>query len=68
MFDVLANAVKNYGDLEKKHFETVNQMKDAKERARTESEQRAKIEVELNLLQDKVKNLEAECVRSIGEA
>ncbi len=43
-------------------------MKDAEERARIEFEQRTNIEAELILLQDKVKNLEAECVRSIGEA
>jgi hypothetical protein len=68
MSDVLANAAKNYGDLEKKHFETITLMKEAKEKARTESERRTKIEADLVQLQEKVKNLEAECVRSIGEA
>jgi hypothetical protein len=68
MSDVLLNAAKNYGDLEKKHFETIALMKDAEEKVRTESKMRTKIEAELVLLQDKVKNLEAECVRSIGEA
>uniref|UniRef100_A0A2N9F5T1 Uncharacterized protein n=1 Tax=Fagus sylvatica TaxID=28930 RepID=A0A2N9F5T1_FAGSY len=68
MSDVLANAAKNYGDLEKKHFETINLMKETKEKARTESEQRTKIEADLVQLQEKVKTLEAECVRSIGEA
>ena len=68
MSDVLADAANNYGTLEKKHFETINAMKVAKEKARTESKQRAKIEAELIQLQEKVKNLEAECVRSIGKA
>ena len=68
MSDVLANAAKNYEDLEKKHFETTTLMKEAEEKARTESEQRTKIEADLVQLQEKVKNLEAECVRSIGEA
>ncbi len=68
MFDVLADDANNYGTLEKKHFETINQMKEAEEKARTESEHRAKIESELIQLQEKVKNLESECIRSIGEA
>uniref|UniRef100_A0A2N9GA50 Uncharacterized protein n=1 Tax=Fagus sylvatica TaxID=28930 RepID=A0A2N9GA50_FAGSY len=66
--DVLANAAKNYGDLEKKHFETITLMKEAEEKARTETEQRAKVEAELIQRKDKVKNLESECIRSIGEA
>jgi hypothetical protein len=66
--DVLANASKNREDLEKKHFETINLMKDAEEKARTESEQRMKLEADLIQLQEKIKELEAECVRSIGEA
>ena len=68
MSDVLANASKNLEDLEKKHFETINLMKDAKEKVRTESEQRVKLEADLIQLQEKIKKLEAECVRSIGEA
>uniref|UniRef100_A0A2N9GKP3 Uncharacterized protein n=1 Tax=Fagus sylvatica TaxID=28930 RepID=A0A2N9GKP3_FAGSY len=68
MSDVLADVANNYGILEKKRFETINQIKEVEEKARTESEQRAKIKVELIQLQEKVKNLEAECIRSIGEA
>ena len=63
MSDVLADAMNNYGTLEKKHFETINQMKEAKEKARSESEQRAWVE-----LQNKIKNLESKCIRSIGKA
>ena len=43
-------------------------MKDVEERARTEFEQRKKMEADLIQLQEKVKNLEAECVCSMGEA
>ena len=68
MSDVLSNASKNQEDLEKKHFETINLMKDAEEKARTESEQRVKLEADLIQLQEKIKKLEAECVRSISEA
>jgi hypothetical protein len=43
-------------------------MKAAKERARTEAEQKVKMEVELTQLQEKVRKLEAECIQSIGKA
>ena len=68
MFEVMANAAKDFGDLEKKHFETITLMKDAEEKARLESEQRTKLEVELIQYQEKVWKLEAKCLRSIGEA
>ena len=47
MSNVMANATKNYRDLERKHFETVTLMKYAEEKARSESEQRTKLEAEL---------------------
>jgi hypothetical protein len=68
MIDVLVDSANNYGTLEKKHFETINAMKVAEEKARTEPEQRAKVEAELIQMQEKVKNLEAKCICSIGEA
>ena len=68
MSDLLAEAANNYGTLEKKHHEAINQMKDTEEKARVESEQRTKVEAELIQMQEKVKNLEAKCIRSIGEA
>jgi hypothetical protein len=43
-------------------------MKEVEEKTRIEFEQRAKVEAELIQLQEKIKNLEAECIRSIGEA
>uniref|UniRef100_A0A2N9EIM2 Uncharacterized protein n=1 Tax=Fagus sylvatica TaxID=28930 RepID=A0A2N9EIM2_FAGSY len=67
MTDVLANAANNYGTLEKQLFENTNLMKNAEEKARTESEQRARVEAELVQLKEKVKLLESKCVRSIGE-
>ena len=68
MTDVLANAANNYGTLEKQLFETTNLMKDAEEKVRIESKQRARVEAELVQLKEKVKLLESECVLSIGEA
>ena len=66
--DVMANVANNYGTLEKQLFEITNLMKDAEEKARTESKQRAKVEAELDQLREKVKLLESECIRSIDEA
>ena len=65
---MMANAANNYRTLEKQLLETTNLMKDAEEKARTESEQRIKVEAELDQLKEKIKLLESECVRSIGEA
>ncbi len=66
--EVMENATANYKALEQEHFKTLNNMKEAEERARTEAEQKAKIEVEVIQLQEKVKTFEAECIRSIGQA
>jgi hypothetical protein len=66
--DVMATAVENYGNLEKQLHETINKMKDAEEKARSESKQRAKVEAKVVELRAKVTLLESECLRSIGEA
>ena len=58
----------NYTALEKEHFKALNKMKEAEERARTEAEQKAKIEAEVVQLREKVRNLEAECIQTIGKA
>uniref|UniRef100_A0A2N9FJF5 Uncharacterized protein n=1 Tax=Fagus sylvatica TaxID=28930 RepID=A0A2N9FJF5_FAGSY len=65
--DVVKNAEKDYGDLEKKHFETITLMKDAEDRARSESEQKVKLEAELAQSLEKIKILEAEYLHSLGE-
>lgn len=61
MAEVLEDAAVNYGALEKEHFNTIHKMKEAEERARIESEHRAKMDVELNQLKEKVRKLETEC-------
>jgi uncharacterized protein (DUF3084 family) len=66
--DVMTTAADNYGKVEKQLHETINKMKDAKEKARIEAEQRAKAEAELDRLDAKVKLLESQCLHSIGEA
>uniref|UniRef100_A0A2N9G866 Uncharacterized protein n=1 Tax=Fagus sylvatica TaxID=28930 RepID=A0A2N9G866_FAGSY len=66
--DMMTIAADNYGKIEKRLHEAINQMKDAEEKARTETEQRAKAEAELGKLQERVRLLESECLRSIGEA
>ena len=65
--DVMTTAADNYGKVEKQLHETINKMKDAEEKVRTESEQRAKAEAELDRLDAKVKLLQSQCLRSIGE-
>ncbi len=66
--DVMAVAADNYGKIEKRLHEAINQMKDAEEKRRAEAEQRAKAEAELSRLDDKVRLLESQSIRSINEA
>lgn len=66
--DVMAEAADNYGKIEKWLHEAINQMKDAEEKLRAETELRAKAEAELSRLDDKVRRLESESIRSINEA
>uniref|UniRef100_A0A2N9I483 Uncharacterized protein n=1 Tax=Fagus sylvatica TaxID=28930 RepID=A0A2N9I483_FAGSY len=66
--DVMENAKKDYGNLEKKHFETITMMKEAEDRARSESEQRIKLEAELAQQLEKIGKLETEYLHSLGEA
>jgi myosin heavy subunit len=66
--DVMAAAADNYGKIEKRLHEAINQMKDAEEKLRAETEQRAKAEAELSRLDDKVRLLESQSIRSINEA
>jgi hypothetical protein len=68
MAEVMESAMANYTALEKEHFKALNKMKEAEERARTEAEQKAKIEAEVVQLREKVRNLKAECIQTIGKA
>uniref|UniRef100_A0A2N9I9E1 Uncharacterized protein n=1 Tax=Fagus sylvatica TaxID=28930 RepID=A0A2N9I9E1_FAGSY len=65
MAEVMQSTTANYAALEHEHLRTIQKMKDAKEKASAEFELKVKIEVEL---QEKIKLLEAKCVKSIGEA
>uniref|UniRef100_A0A2N9I9D7 Uncharacterized protein n=1 Tax=Fagus sylvatica TaxID=28930 RepID=A0A2N9I9D7_FAGSY len=66
--DVMATAAENYGKLEKRLHEATNKLKDAEEKVRSESEQRAKAEAELAPLHDRIRRLESECCQSIEKA
>lgn len=68
MAEVLEDAAANYGALEKEHFNAISNMKVVEEQAKTEAKQKTKMEVEIIQLQEKIRNLEAKCIRSIGEA
>jgi hypothetical protein len=58
--DVMENAAENYGKLEKQLHETINKMKDAEEKARSESDQRVKVEAELTDLKARLTLLESQ--------
>jgi hypothetical protein len=66
--EVMESATTNYTALEKEHFKALNNMKEAKERARIEAEQKAKMEAKVSQLREKVKNLKAKCIQSIDMA
>ena len=52
--DVMASAAENYGKLEKQLQDAVNKLKDAEEKMRSDSEQRAKAEAELVPLRNRI--------------
>ena len=58
----------DYKKLEDQHFRNVTLMKEAEERARTEQENRERLEKELAKQDAKVRKLESECVASIEKA
>ena len=68
MADVVEESTANYKKLEKEHHDTINKMKDAEEKAKAEAELRSKSEAEVVDLKEKVRLLEAECVKSISLA
>ena len=48
--DVMENAAEDYAKLEKQLHDTINKMKAAEEKARSESDQRVKVEADLTEL------------------
>ena len=68
MVEVVEDNTTNYKKLEKEHHDIINKMKDAEEKARAKAELRSKSEVEVAKLKEKVRLLEAQCVKSIGLA
>ena len=66
--EVMESAIANYMALEIEHFKALHSMKEAEEKAMTEAEQRAKMEAEFTQIQEKVMNLEAECIQPISKA
>ena len=68
MSEVLKVAADNYKKLEDEHFRNVSTMKETKERVRTEETKRAKAEAEVAEMQEKMKELQSECVLSLGKA
>jgi multidrug efflux pump subunit AcrB len=68
MSEVLKVAGENYARLEGEHHKNVITMKEAEERARTEETKRAEAEAEITKIQEKMKELESECVRRLGIA
>uniref|UniRef100_A0A2N9GKP0 Uncharacterized protein n=1 Tax=Fagus sylvatica TaxID=28930 RepID=A0A2N9GKP0_FAGSY len=68
MAEVMESATANYTALEQKHFKALHNMKEVEDRAKTEAEQKAKMQAEVAQLQEKIKLLEAECIQSIDKA
>ena len=68
MSEVLKVAADNFKKLEDEHFRNVSTMKETKERVRTEETKRAKAEAEVAEMQEKMKELQSECVLSLGKA
>ena len=65
MAEALENATNDYAALEKQHHQTIQQMKDAEEKAKVGAELNAKIDAEVAELQEKMRLLEAECIKSM---
>uniref|UniRef100_A0A2N9IYU3 Uncharacterized protein n=1 Tax=Fagus sylvatica TaxID=28930 RepID=A0A2N9IYU3_FAGSY len=68
MSEMLRAAGENHKKLEDELSRNVNLMKEAEERARTEETKRAQAEAEIAKIQEKMKELEAECISRLGNA
>jgi hypothetical protein len=68
MSEVLKVAGENYKKLEDENSRNAIIMKEVEERARTEESKRAEAEAKVAKIQEKMKELESECVRRLGNA
>lgn len=68
MAEALENATNDYAALEKQHHQTIQKMKDAEEKAKVEAMLNAKMDAEVAELREKMRLLEAECIKSISKA
>uniref|UniRef100_A0A2N9GAE7 Uncharacterized protein n=1 Tax=Fagus sylvatica TaxID=28930 RepID=A0A2N9GAE7_FAGSY len=68
MSEMLRAAGENHKKLEDELSRNVNLMKEAEERAWTEETKRAQAEAEIAKIQEKMKELEAECISRLGNA
>ncbi len=65
---MLRIAGENYKKLEDELSRNVNMLKEAEERVRTEESKRSKAEADVTGTQEKMEELQSECVRRLGEA
>uniref|UniRef100_A0A2N9GWQ8 Uncharacterized protein n=1 Tax=Fagus sylvatica TaxID=28930 RepID=A0A2N9GWQ8_FAGSY len=68
MSEVLKVSGENYKKLEEENSKNANMMKEIEERARIEESKRAKAKAEITKIEEKMKELESECVRRLGTA
>ena len=67
MADVKESATSNYTALEQEHMKTIQKMKDAEEKARSESDQRVKVEADLKELKARITLLESQITEARKE-
>ena len=64
---MMENAAENYGKLEKQLHDTINKMKDTEEKAKSESDQRVKVEADLKELKARITLLESQITEARKE-
>ena len=62
--DVMENAAEDYAKLEKQLHDTINKIKDAEEKARSESDQRVKVEADLTELKARLTLLKSQIIEA----